>query len=79
MCDTQLLQKGWFPWCVTKGTEVKPKQWKMKSMTVDEKYYSWVVLELTPPGPQIPVGRTSRMGVSERWMGAYRTREATQV
>jgi len=37
------------------------------------------VLELTPTGPQIPVGRTSRMGVPERWMGAYRTREAIQV
>jgi hypothetical protein len=45
-------------------------------MRVDEKYYSLVVLELTPPGPHIPVGRTSRMGVPGRWMGAYGTREA---
>jgi len=29
MYDTQLLQKGWFLWHVTKGTEVQPKQWKI--------------------------------------------------
>jgi hypothetical protein len=69
MCDTQLLQKVWFLWRVTKGTELKPKQWKSKSMTADEKYYITVLLELISPGPQIPVGRTSRMDVPERWTG----------
>jgi hypothetical protein len=45
-------------------------------MTVDEKYCIKVLLESTPPGPQIPVGGTSQMGVPERWMRAYGTREA---
>jgi hypothetical protein len=45
-------------------------------MTVDEKHCIKVLLELTPPVAQIPVGGTSQMGVPERWMGAYVTREA---
>jgi len=45
-------------------------------MTVDEKYCIKVLLELTPPGAQIPDGRTSQMSVPERCMGAYGTREA---
>jgi hypothetical protein len=45
-------------------------------MTVYEKYYIKVLLELTPPGPQKPVGRTSRMGVPEKCMGVYGTRKA---
>lgn len=40
-------------------------------MTVDEKYYIKVLLELTPPGPQIHVGGTSRMGVPEVDVGTW--------